>query len=58
MNVEAMEEAGVWEIITEEVGLLYGGVCERFVGAGDKVVGGDGSGEGGVERWRSTRVLD
>ena len=58
MNVEAMEEAGVWEIITEEVGLLCGGVCERFVGAGDKVVGGDGSGEGGVEGWRSTRVLD
>ena len=28
---EAMDEAGVWEVITEEVGWLCEGVCERIV---------------------------
>ena len=33
----AMDEAGVWEVITEEVGWLCEGVCERIV-AEDEVV--------------------
>ena len=30
---EAMDEAGVWEVITEELGWLCEGVCERIVEA-------------------------
>jgi hypothetical protein len=32
-----MEEAGVWDVITEEVGWFCEGVCERIVEAEDKV---------------------
>ncbi len=28
---EAVDEAGVWEVITEELGWLCEGVCERIV---------------------------
>ena len=31
---EAMDEEGVWEVITEEVGWLCEGVCERIVALG------------------------
>ena len=30
---KAMDEAGVWEVITEELGWLCEGVCERIVEA-------------------------
>jgi hypothetical protein len=40
---EAMDEAGVWEVITEELGWL----CERVYRGGRRERGG-GGGEGGV----------
>ena len=34
---EAMDEAGVWDVITEEVGWLCEGVCERIADDDDEV---------------------
>ena len=34
---EAMDEAGVWEVIAEEVGWLCEGVCERIADDEDEV---------------------
>ncbi len=36
---EAVEETGVWEVITEELGWLCEGVCERIVEEGESEVG-------------------